>query len=70
MAEYLPSCEDLMNNIYKHNPYNEAINVVSCFISGSQLDELQKMNLVPQPWLLRVYAQHYHAVGDNRNLTL
>ena len=32
-------------------------------VLGSQLDELQKMNLVPQSWLLRVYAQHYHAVG-------
>ena len=31
------------------------------------------MNLVPQSWLLRVYAQHYHAVrnfGSNKGLVL
>ena len=69
MAEYLPSREDLINSIYKLNPCSKAI-VVSCSISGSQLDELQKMNLIPQSWLLRVYTQHYHAVGDNRSLAL
>lgn len=68
-AEYLPNREYLINGIYKRNPCNEA-NVVSCSILGSQLDELQKMNLIPQSWLLRVYTLHYHAVGDNRSLTL
>ena len=36
--------------------------IILCFFIGSQLDELQKMNLVPQTWLLRIYSQHYHAV--------
>lgn len=38
--------------------------MILCCFSGSQLDELQKMNLVPQSWLLRIYSQHYHAVGQ------
>lgn len=38
------------------------------FLIGSQLDELQKMNLVPQTLLLRIYSQHYHAVGPLRSL--
>ncbi|XP_015770656.1 PREDICTED: BTB/POZ domain-containing protein 16-like [Acropora digitifera] len=41
---------------------------LSGITDSSQLDELQKMNLIPQSWLLRVYTQHYHAVGDNRSL--
>ena len=39
--------------------------MIMCFISGPQLDELQKMNLVPQNWLLRIYSQHYHAVNHS-----
>lgn len=37
---------------------------------SSQLDELQKMNLVPQSWLLRVYAQHYHALQGGGDMSL
>lgn len=37
---------------------------------SSQLHELQKMNLVPQPWLLRVYAQHYHALQGGGDMSL
>ena len=34
--------------------------------AGSQLDEIQKMNIVPNSWLLAVYSQHYHAVSEIR----
>ncbi|CAH3142274.1 unnamed protein product [Pocillopora meandrina] len=35
-----------------------------------QLDELQKMNLVPQNWLLRIYSQHYHALQGGGDMSL
>lgn len=37
---------------------------------SSQLDELQKMNLVPQTWLLRIYSQHYHALQGGGDMSL
>lgn len=37
---------------------------------SSQLDELQKMNLVPQSWLLRIYSQHYHALQGGGDMSL
>ena len=59
-SRYLCSRE-CRNDLFKERKVDShSVNFI--FLSGSQLDELQKMNLVPQSWLLRVYAQHYHAV--------
>ncbi|XP_078358486.1 BTB/POZ domain-containing protein 16-like [Oculina patagonica] len=37
---------------------------------SSQLDEVQKMNLVPQSWLLRIYSLHYHALQGGGDMSL
>ncbi|XP_029197706.2 BTB/POZ domain-containing protein 16-like [Acropora millepora] len=43
---------------------------LSGITDSSQLDELQKMNLIPQSWLLRVYTQHYHALQGGGDMSL
>ena len=30
---------------------------------GIHLDEIHKMNIIPQAWLLHIYSQNYHAVS-------
>ncbi|XP_032240164.2 BTB/POZ domain-containing protein 16 [Nematostella vectensis] len=37
---------------------------------SSQLDEVLKMNVIPQSWLLRVYSQHYHALQGGGDMSL
>ncbi|KAK3696883.1 hypothetical protein QZH41_013731, partial [Actinostola sp. cb2023] len=37
---------------------------------SSQLDEVQKMNVIPSPWLLRIYSQHYHALQGGGDMSL
>ena len=59
-----------MNSSMIDKTKNDRKLIILCFFIGSQLDELQKMNLVPQTWLLRIYSQHYHAVGPVLSLYL
>lgn len=34
-----------------------------CFFQGKTLEELRHVNFFPESWLLRVTANHYHAVS-------
>lgn len=34
-----------------------------CFFQGKDLEELKHINLFPESWLVRVMANHYHAVS-------
>lgn len=34
-----------------------------CFFQGKNLEDLRHMNFLPNSWLVRVTANHYHAVS-------
>lgn len=34
-----------------------------CFFQGKNLEELRHINFFPESWLIRVTANHYHAVS-------